>query len=100
MGRLTNTLQELDLGGNHLEDNDLDMLVVAIKKTEGVKRIPVGGYDIRGGAVVSLAMLLESNESIVEELDLSNNSIGVQNAQILINSLESNSKLNVVKSDR
>ena len=70
MGRLANTLQGLDLGGNHIEDNGLDMLVVAIKKIEGVKRLTVGGDDIQGGAVVSLAMLLENNESIVEELDL------------------------------
>jgi len=96
--RSSNTLEELDLGGNFIGDNHLDGLVTALIKMSSVKRLNLGDTYIAGKAVNSLKRLLESN-SAIEELDLSSNdlsrknSIDAEAAVSLIRSLQHNNTL-------
>ena len=95
--RSSNTLEELDLGGNFICDNHLDELVAALIKLNSVKRLNLSHNYIAGKAVMSLKRLLESNSSI-EELDISANhgrwaSIDAEVAVYLIRSLKFNNTL-------
>lgn len=93
MDRSTNTLEELDVSGNDIDDDDLDILAMALQKNQSVKHVDLGSNKISGNAARSLAKTIESNESGVETLNLSHNSICDEDASILIDSLGSNSKL-------
>jgi len=95
--RSSNTLEELDLGGNFIGDYNLDELVAVLIKMNGVKRLNLSHNYIAGKAVMSLKRLLESNSSI-EELDISANhgrwtSIDAEVAVCLIQSLQHNNTL-------
>jgi len=95
--RSSNTLEELDLGGNCIGDNHLDELVNALIKMNSVKRLNLSHNYIVRKAVMSLKRLLESNSSI-EELDVSANygrwtSIDANAAVCLIQSLKHNNTL-------
>jgi hypothetical protein len=91
--RTTNTLKELDLSGNRIGNDDLGNLVSALTTIGSVKCLDLSRNDLREKALGSLKMLLESKDSTIEELDLSNNSISAEGASSLIKSLKGNNKL-------
>ena len=95
--RSSNTLEELDLGGNFIGDNHLDELVAALIKMNSVKRLNLSHNYIARKAVMSLKRLLESNSSIME-LDISANhgrwtSVDAEASVYLIRSLKFNNTL-------
>ncbi|KAL9180652.1 hypothetical protein ACHAXT_011105 [Thalassiosira profunda] len=93
MHRSSNALREIGLGHNHVGDNCMQMLVLGLLNNRGVKRLSLAHTNASGKAVLSLSWLLGKNETALEELNLSGNSIDTCDALKLLKSLETNDKL-------
>jgi len=93
MNRSEDTLEKLDLSNNHFGDIDLDKLFLVLNRNKKMTRLDLSrtGFGLRGCTL--LAKLLENQESSLERLSLSGNSINDESAIILAESLTKNTKL-------
>ncbi|KAL9188933.1 hypothetical protein ACHAXT_011423 [Thalassiosira profunda] len=92
--RSLDTIEELRVNENLLGDEDLEMLVGALKgNARQLKRLNVSANAITGTCTESLATLLRDEDSNLEELDVSTNGIRVDHALSLLNATAGNKKL-------
>ena len=88
------TLRELNLGGAHMGDSGIRILVPALATTR-VQQLSLRGNDLGDRAAKDLAKLLENNTSL-RELCCMDNSIGDKGATALAAALRKNATLSTL----
>ena len=91
--RLEDTLEYLDLCGNHIGDIELDELCLALSRSRKLSSLGLMNNGIGLKGCTSLAKLLVNQDSNLTYLHLDINSIDDESAVILADSLAKNKKL-------
>ena len=94
--RSDDTLVSLNLNRNNFGGVYLDELVVALSRCRKLSRLYLDGTGIGRNGCASLARLLESQDTNLEYLWLTDNAIDDESVDILVNSLTKNTKLRTI----
>ncbi|XP_073689381.1 NACHT, LRR and PYD domains-containing protein 12-like [Garra rufa] len=91
-------LTELDLGSNHLQDSGVKMIYDGLKSSHcQLNILRLYGCKITAQSCESLSTALQSSNSVLRELDLSNNDLKDTGVKLLSDGLKRNSKLEILR---
>ncbi|XP_073689390.1 NACHT, LRR and PYD domains-containing protein 12-like [Garra rufa] len=91
-------LTELDLGSNHLQDSGVKLIYDGLKSLHcQLSILRLYGCNITAQSCESLSSALQSSNSVLRELDLSNNDLKDTGMKLLSDGLKRNSKLEILR---
>ncbi|XP_073689459.1 NACHT, LRR and PYD domains-containing protein 12-like [Garra rufa] len=91
-------LTELDLGSNHLQDSGVKLIYDGLKSSHcQLNILRLYGCNITAQSCESLSSALQSSNSVLRELDLSNNDLKDTGVKLLSDGLKRNSKLEILR---
>ncbi|XP_073703195.1 NACHT, LRR and PYD domains-containing protein 12-like [Garra rufa] len=91
-------LTELDLGSNHLQDSGVELIYDGLKSSHcQLNILRLYGCKITAQSCESLSSVLQSSNSGLKELDLSNNDLKDHGVMLLSDGLKRNSKLEILR---
>ncbi|XP_073682127.1 NACHT, LRR and PYD domains-containing protein 3-like [Garra rufa] len=91
-------LIELDLGSNHLQDSGVEMIYDGLKSSHcQLSILRLYGCYITAQSCESLSSALQSSNSVLRVLDLSNNDLNDTGVILLSDGLKRNSKLEILR---